>query len=176
MEFNAGFVVHGIFDDSQKTLVGTLADTDRLTDQFVASKGCPRGRHSTRVAIRTCVEGRVDTAKIWTLCLSTTALCCHCDDVVAANHEDTLVLDQVAVSHEESPPVDVEDFALSTFTAVFLDIVVVSDLGTVAVCCYSVLVPVDHLRYLGVEECANVALLIDYTQDFAIDSNDTTNS
>jgi hypothetical protein len=113
-------------------------------------------------------------AKIWTLCLSTTALCCHCDDVVAANHEDTLVLDQVAVSHEESPPVDVEDFALSTFTAVFLDIVVVSDLGTVAVCCYSVLVPVDHLRYLGVEECANVALLIDYTQDFAIDSNDTT--
>jgi hypothetical protein len=72
--------------------------------------------------------------------------------------------------------VDIEDFALSAFTTVFLDIVVVSDLGTVAVCCYSVLVPTDNLRYLGMEECENLALLVDYTQDFAVDSNDTTDS
>jgi hypothetical protein len=110
------------------------------------------------------------------LCLSATALCCHSHNIVAANHEDTLVLNQVAVPHKEGTAVDVEDFALSAFTTVFLDIVVVSDLGAVSVCCYSVLVPANNLRYLGMEECENFALLIDYTQDLAINSNDTTDS
>jgi hypothetical protein len=57
--------------------------------------------------------------------------------------------------------VNVENLALTAFASVFLDIVLVSDLGTVAVGCYSMLVPADNLRNLCVEERANIALLID---------------
>jgi hypothetical protein len=163
MEFNAGFVVHSIFYNSQKTLVGTLTDNDCLTDQSVASKGGPRGRHSGRGAVCTCVESRVDTTKIWTLCLSATALCCHGDNIVTASHKDALVLDQVTVPDEEGTSVDVENFALSAFTTVLLDIVIVPNLGPVAVSCHSVFVSADNLRYLSMEECANVALLVDYS-------------
>lgn len=62
------------------------------------------------------------------MCLSTTALRCHSDDVVAANHEYTLILDQLAVADEESTTVNEEDFSLAAFATILLDIVFVPDL------------------------------------------------
>lgn len=58
----------------------------------------------------------------------------------------------------------------------FLNIIVVSDLGSVTVSGYCVLVPADNLRDLRVEECADIALLIDNSEDFAVDTNDAADS
>jgi hypothetical protein len=82
--------------------------------------------------------------------LSATTLCCHGDHIVASNHEDTLVLDKLAVADEECTTVNVEDLALTAFASVFLNIVLVSNFGTVAVGGYSMLVPADDLRHLCV--------------------------
>jgi len=90
MKLNTRLVVHGILDDTQQTLVSTLSNHNRLANQPVAPSLSTRWRHPG--GIRTCVEGRVDAAEIWALCLSPTTLGCHGYDVVASDHKDALVL------------------------------------------------------------------------------------
>lgn len=107
MQFNTRFIVHGILDNSEKTLVSALADRHSLANQLVTAKGSSWWRHGIRVPVCACIESRVDTAEIRTLRLSTTALCRHGDDVVAADHKDTLVLDKLTVSDKECTPVNV---------------------------------------------------------------------
>jgi hypothetical protein len=109
------------------------------------------------------------------LCLCATTLRCHGDNIRAANHKYTLVLDQLAVSNEQSTAMDVEDLALSAFATVLFDVVFVPDFRAVAVSCNGILVPANDLRDLGVKESSHIALLIDNFQDFAIHTNDATN-
>jgi hypothetical protein len=52
MQFNAGFVIHGILDYTQKSLVCTLANDDRLSDQLVASHLTGRSHGTTGIAAR----------------------------------------------------------------------------------------------------------------------------
>jgi hypothetical protein len=163
VQFDTGFVIHCVFDDSQKTLVGTLADGDGFTDELVATERSPRRRHGTWVAVCTSIQGRVDATKIRALSLGASTLCRHGDDVVAPYHEDTLILHQFAIPDEENTTVNVKDLALSTFATILLDVVFLPDLRPIAIGRYSVLVTADNLRYLGMKECANVAFLIDYT-------------
>ena len=107
MQLDTGFVVHGIFDNTQQALVGTLSDDNRFANELIAAKSGTGWWHSSRVAVRACIEGRVDATKIWALCLSATTLCCHGNNVVASNHEDALVLDELAVPYEKCASVDV---------------------------------------------------------------------
>jgi hypothetical protein len=71
--------------------------------------------------------------------------------------------------------VDVKDLALSVLAAIFLDVVIMSNLRSVAVRSHGVSIPACDLRDLCVEECAYVALLVHNLQDLAINSDDTTN-
>jgi hypothetical protein len=107
--------------------------------------------------------------------LSAATLCSHGDDVRTSDNEYALVLNELTISYKKSTTVDVDDFALSAFTAVLFNIVLMSDLGTVTVCCYGVFVSADNLRDLGVEQCSNVSLLINDLQDLAIDTNNAAN-
>jgi hypothetical protein len=50
---------------------------------------------------------------------------------------------------------------LTAFASVLLDVVLVSNFGTIAVGRYSMLVSAHNLRDLRVKECADIALLID---------------
>jgi hypothetical protein len=50
---------------------------------------------------------------------------------------------------------------LTAFASVLFDVVFMSNLGTVAIRCYGMLVPADNLRDLCMEKCADIALLID---------------
>jgi hypothetical protein len=109
------------------------------------------------------------------LCLGSSALGGHCKDACAADDEDTLVLDQLAVLNEECTSVDVKDLALSVLAAVLLDVVVVSDLRAIAVRGHGVSVPACYLRDLCVEKCAYIALLVHDLQDLTIDTDNTTN-
>jgi hypothetical protein len=174
VQFNAGFIVHGIFDNTQKSLVCTLANDDRLSDQLVAAHLARRSHGATSVAARG-IQGRVYAAEIRTLRLSATTLCSHGDNIRAANHEDTLVFHQFAISNEQSTTMDVEDLALSALATVLFHVVFVPDLRAIAIGCHCVLIPANDLRDLGVKECSNVALLIDDLQDFAVNTNDATN-
>lgn len=107
MQFDARFVVHGIFDNSEKTLVSALTNRHSLSNQLVTAEGSSWWWHGIRVPVCACIKGRIDTAEIRTLRLSTTALCRHGDNVVAADHKDTLVLDKLTVSDKECTPVNV---------------------------------------------------------------------
>jgi hypothetical protein len=175
VKFDASFVVHGVLDDTQEALVSTLPNDHSLSDQLVTSETTRRSHGTSSIAVR-CIESRVQTAQIRTLCLRTTALSRHGDNVRAAHYKDALVLDEFAVADEKSATMDVDDLALSTFATVFLDIVFMPDLGPVAVGCNGMLVPADNLRYLGVEKCSNIALLVNNAQHFTIYTNNTTDS
>ena len=95
------------------------------------------------------------------MCLSTATLRGHGNNVVAADDEDALVLDQLTILDKEDTSVDVEDFALSTFAAMLLDIVFVPDFVTITVGGYSEAVLAHGLRHSGMKQLANIAVLID---------------
>jgi hypothetical protein len=107
--------------------------------------------------------------------LSTTTLSSHSDDVRAANNEYALVLNEFAIPYKQSATVDVDDLALTALAAKLLDIVLMSDLRTVAIRSNSVFVSADNLRYLGVQQSAYISLLINNLQDFPIHTNNATN-
>lgn len=145
MQLNARFVVHRVLDNSEKTLVSALADRHSLANQLVTAERSSWWWHGIRVPVCACVKSRVDTAEIRTLRLSTTALCRHGDDVVTADHKDTLVLDKLTVPDKECTPVNVQNLALSPFTAVLLNVVLMSDFRSVAIGRYCVFVSADNL-------------------------------
>jgi hypothetical protein len=159
VQLDTGFVVHGIFDNAQKTLVCTLADDYSLADELVTADIARRSHGTTSIAARG-VQSRVQTAEVRALCLSATALCSHGDHIRAADNEYTLVLNEFAIPYKQSATVDVDDLALSAFTAVLFDIVFMSNLRTVTVRCYSVFVSAGNLRHLGVQQCSYISLLI----------------
>jgi hypothetical protein len=57
---------------------------------------------------------------------------------------------------------DVDDFALSVFAAVLFDVVFMSDLRTIAIGRYRMFVSANNLRYLSMQQCSHVSLLVDY--------------
>jgi hypothetical protein len=141
------FVIHSVFHNAEKALVSTLADNDRLANQFVAAN-VSRRRHRPRATISTGIQGRVQAAEI--CCLSSPALSCHSQDICAAHDEYALVFDQLAVLHEKDTPVDVEDLALASLATVLLDVIIVSDFGPVAVGRHGVSIPTCNLGDLRV--------------------------
>jgi hypothetical protein len=175
VQLDASFVIHGIFHNTQKAFVRAFANDYGLPDQLVTAKGARGSHRGTTSSAISSVQGRVYTAEIWTLGLGAATLRGHGDDIRASNHEYTLVLDQFAVSDEECTAMDVEDFSLTAFATKLFHVVFVPNLGAVAICCYGVLIPAGHLRYLSVQECSKIALLIDNTQDFTVDTNDAAN-
>jgi hypothetical protein len=64
--------------------------------------------------------------------------------------------------------VDVQYASLSTFAAVFLDGIVDSDLGAVAICSYRIAVLAKDTLYLGVKHGAKVAILIHQPKHLAV--------
>ena len=144
MKLDTCFVVHGVFDDTKQTLVSALTNDDGLTNQLVATKGSWRRHGSASIAVRS-VQCRIQTAEIRTLRLRTATLCGHGDHIGAAHHKDTLVLNQLAVPYKKCAAMDVNDLALPAFATEFFHVVLMSNLGTVAVCRNSVLVAVRHL-------------------------------
>lgn len=172
MQLDPCFVIHSIFHDAEKSLVCALANDDSLSNQFVAAKASRRG-HRSGVTVCTSVQGWVEPAEV--LCLGPSALGGHSKDARAADDKDTLVLDQFAVLYEEYTPVDVKNLALSVLAAIFLDVVIVSNLRSIAVRSHGVSIPACDLRDLCVEECAYIALLVHNLQHLSIDSDNTTN-
>ena len=172
MQLNSGLVVHSVLDDTKKTLVGALANDDSLSNELVTTEAA-WWWHGPSATIGARVQRGIQSAKIGTLCLSATALCSHGEDILTANHEYTLVLNELTILNEEDTSVDVEDLARSVVSAVFFDIIVVSDFGAVAISSYSVAVSASNLRYLRVEKGAYVAVLVDNSQDFPVDSDYT---
>jgi hypothetical protein len=172
VQLNSCFIVHGILDDTKESLVCAFANDNSLSNELITTKAA-WWRHGSSSAVGARIECRIQSAEIRALCLSATALCSHGEDILTANHEDTLVLNKLAVLNEEDTSVNVEDLAGSVISAVFFDVVIMSDFGAVAVSGYSVAVSASNLRYLGMEEGAHVAVLVDDSEDFAVDSDYT---
>lgn len=172
MQLDPCFVIHSVFHDAEKSLVCALADDDCLSDQLVATEAS-RGRHRPRAAVCASVQSWVQATEI--LSLRSSALGGHSKNACAADDEDTLVIDQLAVLDKQCTPVDVEDLALSVLTAVLLDIVVVANFRPIAVCSHGVPISACHLRDLCVEKRAHITLLVHNLQDLTIDSDNATN-
>lgn len=107
--------------------------------------------------------------------MSPTTLRSHGDDVGAADNENTLVFNQLAVLDEENTSVDVQDFALSTFTAMLFNVVFVPDLVAITVGGYSETILAYGLRHSSVEELTNIAVLINHIQNFTVNANHAAN-
>lgn len=84
------------------------------------------------------------------------------------------MLDQFPVLHKQNASVDVKDFALSVLAAILLDIIIVSNFGSVTIRSYSVPVSTCDLRNLSVQECAYVAPLVQDLQDLTVNPNHAT--
>jgi hypothetical protein len=172
VQLNSGLVVHGVFDNTKKTLVGALSNDDSLSNELVTTKAA-WWRHGSSAAVGARIQCGIQSAEIWTLCLSAATLGSHSKDILTANHEYTLVLNQLTVLNKEDTPVDVQDLARSVISAVFFNIIIVSDFGSVTISGYSVAVSASNLRHLGVKKGAYVAVLVDDSQDFSVDSDYT---
>lgn len=168
MQLDPCFVIHSVFHDAEKSLVRTLANDDRLTDQFVPAKASWR-RHRPGGAVCAGIQSWIQATEV--LCLGSTTLSGHSEDACASDDEDALILDQLAVLNEEYAPVNVKDLALSVLTAILLDVVFMPYFRSIAVCGYSIPISTGNLGNLGMEECAHITLLINDSQNFAIDSD-----
>jgi hypothetical protein len=150
MQLDPRFVIHSVFHDAEQSLVRALTDDDRFTDQLVTTEASRR-RHRSRVAICTCVESRVETTKIRSLCLSPPTLRSHGEDARASDDEDTLVFNKFAVLYEQNTPMNVENFALSILTTILFDVILMPNFGSVTIGGNSVSIPAGDLRHLGME-------------------------
>jgi hypothetical protein len=149
VKFDPGFVIHCVFDNTQQALVRALADNHGLADEFVTTEISWRRHASTSVSVRG-IECRIDTTEIRALCLRASTLRSHGDDIRAADDEDTLVVNLLAVPDEQRASVDVDDLALTAFTAEFFHVIVLPDLRSVTIGRDSMFIPTNDLRYLSV--------------------------
>jgi hypothetical protein len=150
------FIVHGVFDDTEKTLVWPFADGDSFTNQLVTSELLSRRRcHGSAASIRL-LDSWVHATEIRSSGLCTPTLGSHGDNVRASNDEDAGMFDQFSIVHEEDASVDVDYLALTVLSTVLLHSVVVADLGSVSIGRDSVAIPSDNTEHLCMEEGAHV--------------------
>jgi hypothetical protein len=172
MQLNSCFVVHSVLDDTKESLVCALANDDSLSNELISTKAA-WWRHGSGSAVGARIECRIQSTEIRALGLSATALRSHGEDILTANHENTLVFNKLAILNKKDTSVNVEDLAGSVISAVFFDIVIMSDFRAITISGYSVAVSASNLRYLGMKEGAYIAVLVDDSQDFAVDPDYT---
>lgn len=170
VQFDSSIVTHSVLDDAQQSFLWALPDANRLSDEPVTPNHTLWRRHGSGVA--TGLHSWVHLSKIWARLLST-ALRCQSGDIGAPDGEDTAVFERVFGLHKQDPAMDMEDLSLSAFSTMLLDSIIVVDLRSVAVCGYGVAVLGNDSLDLRMEHVPNIAMLIQESQDFPVNLDDT---
>jgi hypothetical protein len=124
VELNASLASISVLHNTEQAFVWPFPDGNCLTNHLVPAHGS-RWRHYSIAISPPWLDIRVHLSKIWTSSLGTAALCSHSDDIGAANHEDSAVLNQFSILDEENTTMDINDSSLTAVPTVLFNCIVV---------------------------------------------------
>jgi hypothetical protein len=159
MQLNTSFIVHGILDNTKKSLVRPSLDDDGLSNKPIPTEAPWWWSHRS-AATAWSVQSRVELVEFWASCLLTTALRGQGSNIRAADGKDARVFEHLSSMNEEDTAMDVQDSPLAAFSTMLFHGIVVPDLRSVAIGSHGISVFAQDALNLGMEHCTRATRLI----------------